>query len=66
MRVSMNENEENEKVQLRDHPQNTITLWEFLQTKMKKWKSSTKGPSTKYERFIGFSMDENEENEKVQ
>ena len=26
MRVSMDENEENEKFQLRDHPQNTTTL----------------------------------------
>ena len=25
MRVSMDENEENEKLQLRDHPQNTTT-----------------------------------------
>ena len=26
MRVSMDKNEENEKLQLRDHPQNTTTL----------------------------------------
>ena len=36
MRVCMDKNEKNNKVQLRDHPQNTTTLWEFLWTKMKK------------------------------
>ena len=36
MRLSMDKNEENEKLQLRDHPQNTTTLGEFLWTKMKK------------------------------
>ena len=39
MRVSMDENGENEKLQLRYHPQNTTTLLEFLWTKMKKMKN---------------------------
>ena len=39
MRVSMDENEKNEKLQLRDSPQNTTTLWRFLWMKMKKMKN---------------------------
>ena len=39
MRVSMEENEDNENLQLRDHPQNTTPSWGFLWTKMKKMKN---------------------------
>ena len=35
MRVCMDKNEENEKLQLRNHPQNTTTLSKFLGTKTK-------------------------------
>ena len=49
---------------VRNHPHNTTTLWEFLWTKNEgSDKTSSKGPSTKYDHFMRVSMDKDEEND---
>ena len=56
------------KLQVRNHPQNTATL--FMRVSMdgneENDKTSSKGPSTKYDHIMRVSMDENEENKKLQ
>ena len=66
MRVSLNKNEENEKLQLEETIHKIRPLYEsFYGRKRRKRKNSTKGSSTIYDHFMRVSMDKNEESEKI-